>query len=95
MITIEDVKKLAQLARIEVSSAELESLKNEIDSIVSYVGEVSKAGGAQEVKAHYALTNVLREDEVRHESGSYTEKLLEAAPESDGGFVKVKQIFND
>lgn len=37
--------------------------------------------------------NVMREDGEPHESGLYTEKLLSAAPQREGQYIKVKKIL--
>lgn len=37
--------------------------------------------------------NVMREDTEPHESGIYTEKLLSAAPQREGQYIKVKKIL--
>lgn len=45
MISKEEIKKLADLARIDVSDEEIESLRSEMDSILDYVGQVSDVVG--------------------------------------------------
>jgi Asp-tRNA(Asn)/Glu-tRNA(Gln) amidotransferase C subunit len=35
----------------------------------------------------------MRGDEEFHESGIYTEKILEQAPAKEGGYIKVKKIL--
>ena len=41
MITKEDIQNLANLARIEITQKEAESLTSEIDSILGYVGKIN------------------------------------------------------
>ena len=43
MITIADIEKLSQLARIKISEDEKASLAKEIEAILSYVAEIQKA----------------------------------------------------
>ncbi|MBX4195654.1 Asp-tRNA(Asn)/Glu-tRNA(Gln) amidotransferase subunit GatC [Candidatus Parcubacteria bacterium] len=90
----EEVLKLAKLARIEISSEEAESLAHEFEAILKYVGEIKGArlkgtGG----KEKPLLRNVMREDVNPHESGIYTEALLNAAPKRKGQYVSVKKIL--
>jgi aspartyl-tRNA(Asn)/glutamyl-tRNA(Gln) amidotransferase subunit C len=92
MVTKEDIKKLAGLARIEISENEIESLTSEIDSILNYVGEIKNATGDME-RVVPKLRNVMRDDEVTRESGEYTEKLLSNAPMRDKNYLKVKKIL--
>ena len=39
------------------------------------------------------VLNVMREDVNPHESGLYTEKILEQAPTREGNYIKVKKIL--
>lgn len=93
----EKVLKLAELARIKISSEEAEKLSHEFQGILNYVGEVKEAtkniNGQGPMANDYALRNVMREDGEGHESGIYTEKLLAEAPAREGAYVKVKKIL--
>ncbi len=91
-ITKEDIKKLANLVRIEISDEEAEKLTPEIDSVLGYVGQIKNATGDTEKTVH-KLHNVLRDDVVVNKEGEYTESLLEAAPSREGDYVKVKKIL--
>ena len=105
MISTKDIEKLASLARIHLVDAEKESLRTEIDSILEYVGQIQSAStevfsngagasgfgsSTQNVSSH---RNVFRDDKNAHESGINTEALLNEAPEREGDYVKVKDIF--
>jgi len=91
----EKVLKLANLARIEMDDAEAESLSHEFESILGYVSEVKSVGvnALKSSKEDLALKNIWREDKDPHESGLYTEKILELAPEREGDYLKVKKIL--
>ncbi len=94
MISKDEVKKLANLARIEVSDKELESVAGEIDSILAYVGQIKSASSTlSNTKGNFLKINVLREDVVENETGSNTETLLQSSPESEGDYLKVKKIL--
>lgn len=92
MITKEDIKNLANLARIEVSDAEAEGLTGQIDSILGYVGQIKDSTGNIEREIP-GLRNVMREDVVTNKDEEYTEKLLNNAPSREGKFLKVKKIL--
>ncbi len=95
MITPEDIDKLSNLSRIEVSEEEKISFSKEIDSILEYVGQISElASESGETEQTSSVRNVFRQDENPHESGLYTETLLKEAPDSQDGFVKVKKILS-
>lgn len=92
MISKEEVEKLAKLARIELTEEEKTQFQGEIDAILGFVAKVKEAAEAAP-RPQYASINVLREDVVVHKRGEFTEKLLNASPEREGDFVKVKRIL--
>lgn len=88
-----DIRALANLARLEVSDEEVAKLETEIPEILSFVEMIQKAAGDALV-ADTSLHNVLRADENPHESGTYTETLLSAAPSRTGDRITVKQVIS-
>ncbi|MDE1965970.1 MAG: Asp-tRNA(Asn)/Glu-tRNA(Gln) amidotransferase subunit GatC [Patescibacteria group bacterium] len=95
MATTEEVKKLAALARISISEGELENFTKEFDSILAYVGQLEKLELPETGEQLPPLRNVMREDGEPHESGKFTEKLVEQFPEKEGAYLKVKQIISN
>lgn len=92
----EKVLKLASLARIKLADNEAENLSHEFESILKYVGEVKEitvADNRQPTTENFPVRNVMREDGEGHESGIYTEKILNEAPAREGNYVKVKKIL--
>jgi aspartyl/glutamyl-tRNA(Asn/Gln) amidotransferase C subunit len=92
----EKVLGLAKLARIEIGEEEAESLSHEFDAILNYVGEVKevKLNKFDKLnKEEFPVRNVMREDGEPHESGIYTQKILEQAPAKEGDYIKVKKIL--
>lgn len=94
MIEVKDIEKLAALARIALSESEKETLRREVDSILDYVGEVQKvSSGLDTERKAGEIRNVMRPDENPHESGAFTEDLLNSAPAREGNYFKVKKIL--
>ncbi len=92
----EKVLDLAKLSRIKISDEEAESLSREFDAILNYVGEVKKISMSDkrsQTRESFPLRNVMRTDSEGHESGIYTEALLEEAPAREGNYLKVKKIL--
>jgi|SRR3989338_1464928 len=90
-----DIAALAKLARLEVSDEEMGKLEKEIPAILEFVETIQKAhGSTSSPQASSGLKNVMRADDESHESGKYTEKLLEAAPARDGNRIAVKQVIS-
>lgn len=96
---IEDIKKLADLARIDVSEEEMATIAKDFDPILAYVGQVQEAlkivgqGNGDKKSEDYFLHNVMREDVVTNKRAEYTDKILADAPDTEGGYLKVKQIL--
>ncbi|HEX8946816.1 MAG TPA: Asp-tRNA(Asn)/Glu-tRNA(Gln) amidotransferase subunit GatC [Candidatus Paceibacterota bacterium] len=95
MASVEEVKKLAALARITLADDELEKFTQEFDAILDYVGQLEQLSlptdGAPEVPP---LHNVFREDGEPTRAGTYTEKIVAAFPERKGNALAVKQIIS-
>ena len=94
MATTEEVKKLAALARIKISEAELGKFTSEFDAILAYVGQLEKLELPKGGEAKPALRNVMREDGEPHTTGAYTQKLAEQFPTRSDDALSVKQIIS-
>lgn len=98
-MTLEDIKKLANLARIDMSDEEMEGIAHDFDAILAYVGQVQEVSKLNNVEAlhenrdNYFLQNIMREDVVTNKRAEYTEKILADAPDVQDGYLKVKQIL--
>jgi aspartyl-tRNA(Asn)/glutamyl-tRNA(Gln) amidotransferase subunit C len=96
---LEDVKKLAELARIDIEEGEMIEIAKDFDAILAYVGQVQEVSKLYNVETlhensdNYFLQNVMREDIVINKEGEYTEKVLANAPDTQDGYLKVKQIM--
>lgn len=94
-ISIEDVRKVAKLARLAVSDADAQRYRAELAAVLGYVerlGEVDVAG--VEPMAHVGgAVNVLRDDEP---GGAFGAEVVERlAPEAADGFVRVPKVLGD
>lgn len=95
MTTPEDVLKLASLARISLSEETLGEFVQEFEGILAYVSALESLNLPQnEVLKADVVHNVFREDEGPHETGLYTQKIIEAFPKKEGNLLKVKQILS-
>ncbi len=94
MITVAEIEKLAQLARIKLDPSEKEALTKEIDSILTYVDEIKKATvDVDFTPVPGAVHNVFRADTARTISSEDRERLLNEAPDREGEFIAVKKII--
>jgi aspartyl/glutamyl-tRNA(Asn/Gln) amidotransferase C subunit len=93
MATVEEVKKLAALARIEVPEETLPKFAAEFDAILGYVGQLEQLTVPEKTPL-LPYTNIFREDGLPHEKGKYTEKLAKQFPAREGDLLSVKQILS-
>ncbi len=94
MASADDVRKLAALARIQVTDEELPKFAKEFESILAYVGQIEALSVSKGSVSRPAIRNVMRADTAPHESGFYTNALTVQFPAKDGDALKVKQIIS-
>jgi len=94
MLKREDVEKLANLSRIKITPVERDILLKDLDAILGYVSELQEAA-KDAVDPDYGFQeNIhLREDENPHDMGLFTDAILENAPDTQDGYLKVKKIL--
>jgi aspartyl-tRNA(Asn)/glutamyl-tRNA(Gln) amidotransferase subunit C len=94
-ITVAEVEHVARLARLELSAAEKERMRSQLDIILGYVAKLREVdtSGVPPTAHVLPLVNVMREDEVRP---SYpVDAMLANAPEPEGELFRVPRILED
>ena len=89
---LDDIKRLAVMARIEMSEEEMQGMLADFAPILAYVDQIKEATSESAVPT-YQKTNVMREDIVTNERGECTEKILSGMPATEKGYLKVKKIL--
>ncbi len=89
---LQDLKNLANLARIEFSDEELTKIGADFASILGYVEQINNAD-ISEITTNELQKNVFRDDAGAHKAGVDHETLIAAAPDSQDGFYKVPKIL--
>ena len=94
-ISRDEVAHLANLARIDLSAAELDHLAPQLNVILESVASISGVAGDDVPPTSHALplTNVYRDDVVT--PGLTAEQALAAAPEVEEQRFKVPRILGD
>ena len=89
------VKKVAKLARLELSEAEIEEFAGQLNAVIDYVERMNKLNteGVEPMAHCLPVSNVFRDDIIKESLG--TEKTLANAPQSDGPFFKVPKILEE
>ena len=95
MISKEEVKHIAELARLELSDEEVEKMQKDLTEILGYFDLLKKVPlrqGSAGQAAKVGNEN-LRKDEILQKDASLAEKLIAAAPSQKDGYIKVKTIL--
>ena len=94
-ISRDEVAHLADLARIDLSDAELDHLAPQLDVILESIASIKGVAGDDVPPTSHPLplTNVFRDDEVR--PGLTAEQALSGAPESEQQRFSVPRILGD
>ena len=93
-ITVNDVKRLAQLSALQVSDTEADELRVQLEAILDHVKQLDEVdtNGVEPTYQVTGLENVTREDVVK-EYGVTREDLLRNAPDTEDGQIKVKKVL--
>ena len=93
MISKEEVKRIAKLARLELTDEEVIKMQKDMSAILDYFDLLKKAPSGKKVIAMSDVAMALRKDEILSRDASVAEKLIAAAPDKKDDYIKVKNIF--
>ena len=95
MISKEEVRHIAELARLELSEKEIEKMQKDLSSILDYFNLLKKAPSPAKILQQQNLgeqAGNLRRDEVIS-SHDINYQLIAAAPDKKDDYIKVKAIL--
>jgi aspartyl-tRNA(Asn)/glutamyl-tRNA(Gln) amidotransferase subunit C len=95
MLNKDEVKKIVNLARIEISEEEAEKYSTELSDILGFVEKLNEADtdGVEPIAHITGAKNVTREDKAVEYSDETKENIINNFPEKKGRFDKVKAVF--
>ncbi len=95
MLSKQEVLKIANLARIEITKEEAEKYSKELSDILGFVEKLNEADTEYiEPIAHITgARNVTREDKIIEYSDETKKGIINNFPEKKDRFDKVKAIF--
>lgn len=93
MITAEEVKKIAKLARLELDEKEIKRMQKDLSAILDYFNMLKKVKDEAKFVGALKEAGVMREDKAEPAPEELPKKIVDAAPDKKGGHVKVKSIF--
>ena len=94
-IRSDEVKKVAQLARLELNESEIYQHAEQLEKILEYIKQLEKINTDNVPCTTRAIevVNVLRKDEKKNYENS--EEILDLAPSRENKFFKVPKIINE
>jgi aspartyl-tRNA(Asn)/glutamyl-tRNA(Gln) amidotransferase subunit C len=94
-ITREEVLHVARLARLSMSLAEADKMKEQLGNILSHIRQLDSLDTADVVPTSHAVEmgTPLRDDSVH--PFEEKEKILKNAPDREGDFFRVPRIIED
>ena len=94
-ISSDEVKKVAQLARLELDESEIHNHAEQLEKILSYIDQLDKINTENIPCTTRAIdeVNVVRKDEKKDFKNSA--ELLDLAPSRENKFFKVPKITNE
>jgi|Deesub1362B_J571_1020462.scaffolds.fasta_scaffold08948_2 aspartyl-tRNA(Asn)/glutamyl-tRNA(Gln) amidotransferase subunit C len=95
MISREEVRHIANLARIKLTPKEERKFQKELASILDYVEKLKKLDVSKIEPTTHAVwvENVLRKDQSFPADPKVREKMVEMAPDQEQGWIKTKAIL--
>jgi len=99
MISKQEVKHIAKLARLGLTSEEIEKLQKELSSILDYIEKLKEVdvSKVKPISLSLDIENVMRSEKESSKfnppAGGQNSKLLDLAPETKKGYLKVKPIL--
>ena len=94
-ISSDEVRKVAQLARLELNESEINQHAEQLEKILEYIKQLEKINTEDIPCTTRAIevVNVLRKDEKKNYENS--EEILDLAPSRENKFFKVPKIINE
>ena len=92
-ISEKEIKKIAELARLGLTKAEVGKFSKELSTILDYVEKLNqvKTEGVEPTSHVTGLENVLREDVV--DQADCQKEIVDNAPDKKDGSIRVKSVF--
>ena len=94
-ITKDEVKKVANLARLELNENEINNHAEQLEKILEYIKQLEKidTNDVPSTTRAIEVVNVFRKAEMKN--SDCTEELLELGPSREDKFFKVPKIMNE
>ena len=94
-LTLEQVRRVAQLARLAIDDAQAERYRPQLGAVLGYMDRLREVdvAGVEPMVSPDEATNRLGGDDP--EAGLSNEALRAMAPQSEGAFVRVPKVLDE
>lgn len=94
-LTKEQVKKIAELAKLNLNKEEIKKMQGDLSDILDYFSSLEELDTEDVKPSFYSIpiSSVLRKDKVDQISKQKRKKLLDQVPKKQGRLIKVKEIL--
>lgn len=95
MISEQEARHIAKLARIAITKKEVKKLQKELSAILDYIKKLNEVDVTRiEINSSFQLLkNIMRKDNAEKADIEQINKLIELAPDKKRGYIKVKTVF--
>ncbi len=96
-LTIQDIEKIADLARLELTAEEKIMYAEQLSTVFSYMDMLNSVDttGVPETCQVTGLQDVVREDVVVASDPIVRQKLIAAFPQHEANLLKVQAVFKE
>lgn len=94
-ISKDEIKKIAQLARLELNEVEIEKYQEQLSSVLGYIDKLKevKTSDIDILGLDSDEYNQVREDEIVLADDQEKKIILDQIPEKEDGQVKVERVI--
>lgn len=95
MISKDEVRHIAKLARLGVSESEVEHFQKDLSAILDMVGKLEEVNvdNVEPTAQVTGLENKTRQDESEKKEEKARKNILANAPDSKDNYIKVKAVL--
>jgi len=95
MISREEVKHIAKLARLGLTKEEIEKLQKDLSVTLSYIKKLEELNydGVLPTSHPVKLENITRKDEAKTRELGEASDLIKMAPGNKEGYIKTRRIL--
>ncbi|PKL72224.1 Asp-tRNA(Asn)/Glu-tRNA(Gln) amidotransferase GatCAB subunit C [Candidatus Kuenenbacteria bacterium HGW-Kuenenbacteria-1] len=94
-LTIQEVEHIAKLARLKLTDQEKKKFAQQLSSVLDYAKQLDEVDteNVKPTNQIIGLKNIYRQDEINEKEKSEKQALLQCAPNTEDGYIKIPSVF--